>query len=235
MNDPAPYRPYAPGTQPPLEAHAYRGTIKRHPLQPLHPMPQTLTEITGPSFSPARYPPTADLTATGTSTPLGERILVAGRIADEDGRPVAHTMVEIWQANAAGRYNHPGDTHDAPIDANFRGAGSVFTDADGNYSMQTIRPGANPWPNGPNSWRPSHIHFSFFGPAFATRLVTQMYFEGDPLLRLDPVFMAVPDAAARARLVAPLDMEVTRPGFALGYRFDVVLRGRGATPMEDHR
>ena len=234
MNDPIPFRPSAPGTQPPLDAHDYRGTIRRHPLHRLHPLPQTVTETTGPRFLPAQFAPMADMTAHGGAAPLGERILVAGRITDEDGRPVAHAMVEIWQANAAGRYNHPGDTHNAPLDANFHGAGRVFTDAEGRYSVQTIRPGAYPWPNGPNSWRPSHIHFSLFGPAFATRLVTQMYFEGDPLLRLDPIFLAVPDAASRARLVALLDMDITRPEVALGYRFDVVLRGRGATPMEDN-
>jgi protocatechuate 3,4-dioxygenase beta subunit len=232
MNDPIPFLPYGPGTQPPLDAPAYRGTIKRHPLQNPHKVPHTITETTGPSFRPTQFVPIADLTTLGAAAAQGERILVGGRITDEDGRPVPHTMLEIWQANAAGRYDHPGDTHDAPLDPNFHGAGRVFTDADGRYSIQTIRPGAYPWPNGPNTWRPAHIHFSLFGPAFATRLITQMYFEGDPLMRLDPVFMAIPDQAARNRLVASLDMDITRPGFAIGYRFDVVLRGRGATPME---
>ncbi len=141
-------------------------------------------------------------------------------------------MVEIWQANATGRYNHPADRHDAPLDPNFHGAGRVFTDADGNYRVLTIRPGAYPWPNHANAWRPNHIHFSFFGPAFATRLITQMYFPGDPLLAFDPIYNATPDRAARERLIARFDLDLTRPDFALGYRFDVVLRGRGATPME---
>ncbi len=163
---------------------------------------------------------------------LGERIIVSGRIADEQGRPVPDTMVEIWQANAAGRYQHPGDTHDAPLDSNFHGAGRVFTDAAGRYSFVSIKPGAYPWANHANAWRPNHIHFSFFGPAFATRLITQMYFPGDPLLELDPIYQSIPDAAARERLVARLDMAIGREDWALGYRFDVILRGRQATPME---
>jgi protocatechuate 3,4-dioxygenase beta subunit len=196
-------------------------------------MPQTVTETTGPTFSPERFAAIEDLTICHTGKPaLGERIIVAGRITDEDGRPVRRTMVEIWQANATGRYDHAGDQHDAPLDPNFHGAGRVFTDDEGNYSFITIRPGAYPWPNDRNAWRPNHIHFSFFGPAFATRLVTQMYFPGDPLLALDPIFNGVPDEEARRRLIADFDLELTQPDFALGYRFDVVLRGRGATPME---
>ena len=140
-------------------------------------------------------------------------------------------MVEIWQANAAGRYHHRGDQHDAPLDPHFRGAGRVFTDAQGRYRFVTIQPGAYPWPNHANAWRPNHIHFSYFGPAFATRLVTQMYFPGDPLLALDPIFNGVPDERARNRLIAAFDLEITEPDRALGYRFDVVLRGRAATPM----
>jgi protocatechuate 3,4-dioxygenase beta subunit len=140
-------------------------------------------------------------------------------------------MIEIWQCNATGRYDHPGDQHNAPLDPNFHGDGRVFTDADGRYKFLTVRPGAYPWPNHKNAWRPSHIHFSYFGPAFATRLVTQMYFPGDPLLALDPIFHAVPDEAARNRLVANFDLDITEPDWALGFRFDVVLRGRAATPM----
>ena len=154
-----------------------------------------------------------------------------GRIVDVDGRPVQDTMIEIWQATAAGRNHHERDQHEAPLDPHFRGAGRVFTDADGWYQFTSVKPGAYPWRNHPNAWRPNHIHFSYFGPGFATRLITQMYFPGDPLLELDPIYQSVPDAAARQRLVAKFDLEITRPEWALGYRFDVVLRGRGATPM----
>ncbi len=228
----AAFRPYAPGTQPPYDVPAYLGTTKRHPKQKLHPLPHTVTETTGPAFSAGRFPPMADLTKVDGKGAQGERIIVAGTITDEDGKPVPHTMVEIWQANAAGRYHHPGDQHDAPIDPNFIGGGRVFTDEQGRYRFVTIRPGAYPWPNHANAWRPNHIHFSYFGPAFATRLITQMYFPGDPLLALDPIFNGIPDERARNRLVAVFDLEITEPDWALGYRFDVVLRGRAATPME---
>ncbi|MBN8871917.1 MAG: protocatechuate 3,4-dioxygenase subunit beta [Rhodospirillales bacterium] len=233
MTDPLPFRPITPGTQPPLDLPGYRSTQRRFPKQAPHPIPHTITETTGPRFSERLFPASVDLTSNTTGqAAIGERIIVAGRITDEDGRPVPHTMVEIWQANATGRYDHPGDQHDAPLDPNFHGAGRVFTDAEGNYRFLTIRPGAYPWPNHRNAWRPNHIHFSFFGPAFATRLVTQMYFPGDPLLALDPIFNGVPDPAARDRLIAAFDLDVTQPEFALGFRFDVVLRGRAATPME---
>ena len=233
MSDPIPFRPFVPGTQPALNTPAYLSTGKRHPLRAPHRIPQTVTETTGPAFTPRLVPPSADLTRNTTGQPaLGERIIVAGTITDEDGRPVPHTMVEVWQANATGRYDHPGDQHDAPLDPNFRGVGRVFTDAAGRYSFVSIRPGAYPWPNHRNAWRPTHIHFSYFGPAFATRLITQMYFPGDPLLAFDPIFNGVPDIAARDRLVAAFDQDITQADYALGYRFDVVLRGRGATPME---
>ena len=233
MSDPIPFRPFIPGTQPALNTPAYLSTGKRHPLRAPHRIPQTVTETTGPVFTPRLFPPSADLTRNTTGQPaLGERIIVAGTITDEDGRPVPHTMVEVWQANATGRYDHPGDQHDAPLDPNFRGVGRVFTDAAGRYSFVSIRPGAYPWPNHRNAWRPTHIHFSYFGPAFATRLITQMYFPGDPLLAFDPIFNGVPDIAARDRLVAAFDQDITQADYALGYRFDVVLRGRGATPME---
>jgi protocatechuate 3,4-dioxygenase, beta subunit len=232
MADPTPYRPLTPDTQPPYDAPAYRGTIKRHPKQKLHPLPHTITETTGPHFSAAHFPPLADLTMATGKPAIGERIIVAGTITDEDGRPVPNTMVEIWQANATGRYDHPADQHDAPLDPNFHGDGRVFTDDNGHYRFLTIRPGAYPWPNHRNAWRPNHIHFSYFGPAFATRLVTQMYFPGDPLLAFDAIFHAVPDEQARDRLIAAFDLDITQPDYALGYRFDVVLRGRAATPME---
>ena len=233
MSDPVQYRPLTPGTQPPYDAPGYRGTIKRHPKQKLHPLPHTVTEATGPHFTASHFPPLTDLTKVGDKPALGERIIVAGRITDEDGRPVPHTMVEIWQANATGRYDHPADQHDAPLDANFHGAGRVYTDADGRYRFLTIRPGAYPWPNHRNAWRPNHIHFSFFGPAFATRLVTQMYFPGDPLFAYDPIFNSVTDAKARERMICRFDMDSTKPEWALGYVWDIVLRGRTATPLDD--
>ncbi len=233
----APFRPYAPGSQPPLDAADYGSTQKRHPISALVRLPggHTATELTAPRFSPARYPAFADLTAPGGGKALGERIIVAGRVLDEDGRAVPGVMIELWQANAAGRYDHTRDQHDAPCDPHFHGAGRVFSDEDGRYRFITIKPGAYPWRNHHNAWRPNHIHYSLFGSGFAQRLVTQMYFPGDPLLAFDPIFNATPDTAARARLVAGFDLDVTQPEWALGYRFDVVLRGRGATPFEEGR
>ena len=170
--------------------------------------------------------------AAGAGEPLGARIIVSGRVMDEDGRPVRNTLVEIWQANAAGRYLHANDQHNAPLDPNFTGEGHAMTDDEGRYRFVTIRPGEYPWGNHHNAWRPAHIHFSLFGPAFATRLVTQMYFPGDPLLASDPVFNCTADEAARRRLISEFDWETTIPAQALGYRFDVILSGREATPME---
>ena len=232
MNDTTPFRPYAAGSQPDYDVPAYGSTKKRHPVQPLVPLPHTVTELSGPRFTPERFPAAADLSQRHGRAAMGERIIVAGRAVDEDGRPVPHTMIEIWQANAAGRYQIDRDQHDAPLDANFHGAGRVFTDAQGRYRFVSIKPGAYPWRNHPNAWRPNHIHFSLFGPGFATRLVTQMYFPGDPLLPLDPVFNCIADTAARDRLVASFDLAITQPDYALGYRFDFVLRGRAATPVE---
>jgi protocatechuate 3,4-dioxygenase, beta subunit len=215
---------------PPLRHPAYRSTQLRAPLLPAIRWPQQLSETTGPSFAALRLAANeADLTRQGAAAPLGERIVVAGQVRDEDGQPLAGQLVEIWQANAAGRYAHPSDQHDAPLDPNFAGAGRALTDAEGRYRFVTIKPGAYPWANHANAWRPAHMHFSLFGPAFATRLVTQMYFPGDPLLELDPIFRAVPERA-RDRLVAAFDLAETRADWALGYRFDVVLRGRDATP-----
>ena len=230
-----PFRPFVPDTQPPLDAPAYGSTHLRHPKRPLRRLPQTISETTGPRFTPALFPEIGDLTKQAAGAPLGERIIVAGRVPDEDGRPIPATMIEIWQANAAGRYAHPRDTHDAPADPNFPGEGRIFTDAEGNYRFVSIKPGAYPWRNHHNAWRPIHIHLSLFGEGFAQRLITQMYFPGDPLLPLDPVFNAVPDAAARDRLVSRFDLALTEPEWALGYRFDIVLRGRGATPFEAAR
>ena len=212
---------------------AYRSTTKRAPLKPLVIVPHTLSELTGPVYGHETVRECDnDLTVQHAGEPLGERIIVHGRVLDEDGRGVANTLVELWQANACGRYIHVVDRHPAPIDRNFTGAGRAVTDAQGHYRFVTIKPGAYPWRNHHNAWRPNHIHFSFFGSGFAQRLVTQMYFPGDPLLELDPVFLSVPDEGARNRLVCKLDMNVTEPEWALGYRWDVVLRGREATPME---
>jgi protocatechuate 3,4-dioxygenase beta subunit len=233
MSDTA-FRPYETGTQPDNDTPSYRSTQFRHPTRRLVKIPQTVTELTGPQFTPEHYPPTDNIQMNDGVEAFGERIIVQGRVLDEDGRPVPHTMVEVWQANAAGRYNLPRDTHDAPLDPKFKGTGRVFTDADGGYRFITIKPGAYPWGNHPNAWRPNHIHFSLFGPGYATRLITQMYFPGDPLLELDPIFLATPDKAARDRLISQFDISITKPDWALGYRFDIHLRGRLATPMEDN-
>ncbi len=228
-----PYRRPGPGEQPDYLSPAYASTVKRSPSQALILLPQSLSEMTGPVFGHERVKPgDADLTRQHQGEPLGERIIVTGRVMDEDGKPVRNTLVELWQANAAGRYQHKNDNHDAPLDPNFTGTGRTMTDDHGNYRFITIRPGAYPWRNHPNAWRPAHIHFSLFGHAFATRLVTQMYFPGDPLLALDPIYNSVPDEKARQRMISHFDLELTEPEHALGFRFDIVLRGRYATPME---
>jgi protocatechuate 3,4-dioxygenase beta subunit len=231
-NDPMPFRPHVAGTQPAYDSPAYLSTHKRRPGLPLVRLPHTVTEASGPRFSPAQFPTCIDISKTDGHEAVGERIIVEGMVVDEDGRPVRDTMIELWQANAAGRYAHERDQHDAPLDGKFRGTGRVFTDGSGRYRYTSIKPGAYPWRNHHNAWRPNHIHYSLFGPGFATRLITQMYFPGDPLLPLDPIFNCVPDAAARDRLIAQFDLSITQPEYALGYRFDVVLRGRGATPFE---
>ena len=223
----------ADGTQPEYLHPAYRSSIKRAPSKSLVFLPHTLSEITGPIFGHDRVSPTdSDLTQQHAGEPIGERIIVSGRVLDEDGRPVPRTLVEIWQANAAGRYRHEVDRHPAPLDPNFTGTGRAITDDEGCYRFVTIKPGAYPWRNHYNAWRARHIHFSLFGPSILTRLVTQMYFEGDPLLARDPIFDSLADTAARDRMISSFDLETTIPEFALGYCFDIVLRGRDATPME---
>ncbi|MEQ8828555.1 MAG: protocatechuate 3,4-dioxygenase subunit beta [Alphaproteobacteria bacterium] len=212
----------------------YKSTGLRGPTQPLVTLPAGIGELSGPRFGKDFvFGDDADLTRNGrvNGEPQGERIIVTGRVMDENGRAVPDTLVEVWQANAAGRYVHSRDQHDAPLDPNFLGAGRCATDADGVYRFLTVKPGAYPWPNHFNAWRPNHIHLSLFGPGFGTRLVTQMYFPGDPLLDLDPIFKATPEPV-RTRLVADFDIEVTQEAYALGYRFDIVLRGSTATPME---
>ena len=219
---------------PPSLVPDYRSTVSRSPrLAPLI-IPPTLTEITGPSDAWPRLMGSAmaDLTTQHKGAPQGQRIVVTGRVLDEQGRPVPNAVVEIWQANAAGRYIHGKDDWPAPLDPNFTGAGRVFTDADGRYRYVTIRPGAYPWGNHKNAWRPAHIHLSLLGSAVATRLVTQMYFPDDPLIEIDPIANAVP-MPYRQRLVARFDIATTTPNWALGYVFDIVLRGRDQTPFED--
>ena len=221
------------GAFPPALHPDYKSTVKRSPRRPLVMVPHTLCELTGPVYGHESIRPgDEDLTTQHAGEPIGERIVVHGRVLDEDGRPVPNTLVEIWQANACGRYIHQRDQHPAPRDPNFTGAGRTATDAQGRYKFVTVKPGAYPWGNHPNAWRPAHIHLSLFGPCFLSRLITQFYFPGDPLLPLDPIFNAVPEEA-RARLVAAFDLAVTRPDWALGYRFDIVLRGRDRTPFED--
>ena len=218
---------------PPALYPDYKSTVKRSPKHALILIPHTLSELTGPLYGHDSFRPgDDDLTRQHPGEPTGERIIVHGRVLDEDGRPVPDTLVEIWQANACGRYRHQREQHPAPLDPNFTGAGRTATDADGRYRFVTIKPGAYPWGNHPNAWRPAHIHFSVFGPSFLSRLVTQMYFPGDPLLAFDPIFLSVADAEARARLISAYDPDLSEAEWALGYRFDIVLRGRDATPME---
>jgi protocatechuate 3,4-dioxygenase, beta subunit len=228
------YRRVSVGTQPEYLHPAYISSLKRAPTQAPVAIPQTLSEITGPTFTRENVIKGAhDLTKQHHGEPLGERIVVSGRVMDEDGRPVSHSLIEIWQANAAGRYLHTRDQHNAPLDPNFTGEGHTLTNDEGRYRFVTIRPGEYPWGNHYNAWRPAHIHFSLFGPAFATRLVTQMYFPGDPLLEFDPIFNCTADEGARSRLISRFDWETTIPHEALGYTFDIVLRGRDSTPMEE--
>ncbi|MBZ5720158.1 MAG: protocatechuate 3,4-dioxygenase subunit beta [Acidobacteriia bacterium] len=228
-----PFRRHEPGTQPEYLYPAYRATRRRAPSQPLIFLPHTLSEVTGPIFVHSDiHPNDNDLTVQHPGEPLGERIVVSGRVMDGDGRPVSNSLVEIWQANAAGRYAHAKDNHAAPLDPNFTGTGRTLTDANGFYRFVTIKPGAYPWRNHENAWRPAHIHFSLFGPAFVTRLVTQMYFPGDPLFAYDPILQSVPDERTRQRLISKFDLETTKPEWALSYRFNIVLRGREATLFE---
>jgi protocatechuate 3,4-dioxygenase beta subunit len=220
------------GVHPPLDYPAYRSTVLRAPRQPLLPLPHGPTEVTGPLLGEGRVEPgDADLTTRHAGAPIGERIIVTGRVLDSGGRPVPAALIEIWQANAAGRYRLDVDSHPAPLDPNFDGAGRCPTDAEGRYRFVTIKPGAYPWGNHPNAWRPAHIHFSLCGRAFTQRLVTAMFFPGDPLFGQDPVFNSVP-AAARDRLIGRLDLGLTEPDWALGYEWNIVLRGPRATVFE---
>ena len=217
---------------PPDFSPANRSTHLRHPKQSRIPITPTLSELTGPIYPYVGFlPEDADLTKQHAGEPIGERIVLHGRVVDEHGRPVPQTLVEIWQANAAGRYAHGVDNHDAPLDPNFSGTGRVLTDAEGRYRFITIMPGRYPFQNHYNAWRPAHIHFSLFGANFLTRFVTQMFFPGDPLQALDPIYQSVPEHA-RDRVVARFDIDETRPDWALAFRFDIALRGANVTPFE---
>jgi len=220
------------GVNPPLDYPDYRSTALRAPRQPLLVVPQRLTEVTGPLLGGERViAADADLTTQHAGEPIGERIIVTGRVLDSDGRAVPGTLVEIWQANAAGRYRHQTDQHPAPLDPNFTGAGRCMTDSEGRYRFVTIKPGAYPWGNHPNAWRAQHIHFSLFGLAFTQRLVTQMFFPSDPLFAQDPIFNSAPEAA-RERMISRFRLDLTEPDWALAYEWDIVLRGCGAALFE---
>jgi protocatechuate 3,4-dioxygenase beta subunit len=218
---------------PPYDYPDYRSTRLRAPKRPLVRLPLGFHDIPGPALGDVQVGELDyDLTRQHEGEPLGERIIVSGRVLDSDGRPVSNTLVEVWQANAAGRYVDPGDQHPAPLDPNFTGAGRCLTDAEGRYKFVSVKPGAYPWRNHFNAWRPAHIHFSLFGPELGSRLVTQMYFPGDPLIPIDPVLQSIPDPKGRERLVSRFDLETTVEEWALGYQWDIVLRGHAATPFE---
>lgn len=231
MNEPHPG--LAPVTDPPYLSPSYRSTTHRSPGEALVTVGREVFDHPGPVFGEDQVSPSdADLTRQHVGEPLGERIVVSGRLLDAAGRPLVGALVEVWQCNAAGRYRHDGDQHQAPLDPNFSGAGRCLTGPDGSWRFLTIKPGAYPWRNHDNAWRPAHIHFSLFGRSFTERLVTQMYFPDDPLLPFDPIYNSIRDGDARKRLVAHFDWDTTEPEWALGYRLDLVLGGRLATPVE---
>lgn len=223
------------GVHPDLLSPAYKSTTERAPRQRPVALPAGMTELSGPRFDGAvLFPNHDDLTRqVPGGEAAGQRIIVTGKVLDENGDPLPNTLVEVWQCNAAGRYHHDKDDHDAPLDPYFRGGGRMLTGADGSYRFTSIRPGAYPWRNHHNAWRPAHIHFSVFGRTMLERLITQMYFPGDPLLGYDPIFNSVPTERARERLVSHFDLDVTQPEWALGFHFDIVLRGPEATPAND--
>lgn len=233
-------RDFAPrnhALQPPALAPDYKTSRSRSPQQPLLSLAQTLTETTGPVFGPGDVAAGDSNLLTNHAAPghgpIGERIILHGQVLDQDARCVPQALIEIWQANAGGRYRHVNDSYFAPLDPNFSGCGRTITDAQGRFAFHTVKPGAYPWRNGPNSWRPAHVHFSVFGAGLAQRLITQCYFEGDPLIPLCPIVAAIPDAGAVDRLIARLDLDATVPLDSIAYRFDIVLRGRGASVFED--
>jgi len=223
---------------PPYLYEAYQSTKRRAPMLALVEVPLTISELTGPGPAISRVvPEDADLTrnaGTGGEA-IGQRIIVTGRVLDERGNPQPHTLVEVWQANASGRYIHKNDQWPGPLDPNFLGIGRCMTDGEGYYRFLTVRPGVYPWKNHYNAWRPAHIHFSLFGPSLVSRLVTQMYFPDDPVLSIDPITSAIPNDEARQRMISRYDHDVTEPEWALGYRWDIVLHGPEATPFEETR
>jgi protocatechuate 3,4-dioxygenase, beta subunit len=222
--------------QPPAYHEAYKSSVSRAPRQALLSLPQSMSELTGPVFGHADVDPIdADLLSNFAKTggPIGERMILHGRVLDENARPVPNTLVEIWQANAGGRYRHRNDMYLAPIDPNFGGCGRTITDERGCYTFRTVKPGAYPWRNWINSWRPAHIHVSVFGPSFTQRLITQLYFEGDPLIRSCPIISSLSDPKAVEQLTAVLDLNNSEPMDCLAYKFDIVLRGRRSTVFEN--
>jgi protocatechuate 3,4-dioxygenase beta subunit len=223
------------GTEVQVDYPGYRSTLYRAPSRPLVPLPEELHPLAGPVFGEdAIEESDSDLTRQHRGEPLGERITVSGRVVDTDGRPIRGALVEVWQANASGRYRHQVDDHPAPLDPNFSGGGRCLTGDDGTYRFITVKPGAYPWGNHANAWRPAHIHFSVFGRAFTERLVTQMYFPGDPLFPFDPIYNSVRDPKARALMVSRFDIATTQPEWALAYKWNIVLgSGDGTTPFED--
>lgn len=228
------YNHFDPEVQPARLYPDYTSTILRAPSKPLILLKQSLSELTGPvfgDFNLGEFDNDLTKNAIRNGEPLGERMVVYGRVLNENGQPIPNTLIEVWQANAAGRYIHKVDQHNAPLDPNFRGSGRCMTDANGYYKFYTIKPGSYPWGNHYNAWRPNHIHFSLFGANITNRLVTQMYFPGDPLLQYDPIFLSVPEKG-RELLISKFDLALTEPNFALGYRFDIVLRGHNKTPFE---
>ncbi len=220
--------------EPALDYPDYKSTALRHPKQPLVYLPEQVTEMTGPALGQLRPGEIEnDLTKGHAGDPIGERITVSGRLLDADGRPIRDSLIEVWQANAAGRYHHRWDTWPAPLDPNFSGGGRTVTDSDGRYEFVTIKPGPYPWGNHHNAWRPAHIHFSLLGRSFEQRLVTQMYFPGDPLFPYDPIFNSVRDERARERMISSFSIDDSQDNWALAYTFDIVVGGRFQTPIEE--
>lgn len=230
---PTTYPPYDSKIQPPYRFDRLPASVARAPERPLYPLERTLCELTGPVFSENDVADgESDLTRAGAAPPIGQVIVVRGQVTDEDARPVPNTLVEIWQANAAGRYDHAADQSGRTIDPNFHGVGRCLTDDEGHYRFRTIKPAPYPGGGAPDWWRPAHIHFSLFGHSFMSRMVTQMYFPGDPLIGPDRILAAIPDEAARQRLISTLSPPTGEGEPILVYLFDLVLRGRQETPFE---
>ena len=234
MSEPLGYSRKSKIDHPPSLYEDYKSTVLRHPKRKPVRLDHTLSEVTGPLFKSEKMDPGEDdLSIVDGKEAQGQRIFVSGRVLDENEKPIPNTLIEIWQCNAAGRYRHSVDQHPAPLDPNFIGKGRIVSNEKGEYKFTTIKPGAYPWGNHYNAWRPAHIHFSLFGPSFVTRLVTQMYFPDDPLFPYDPIFNSIPEETVRQRMISRFDLDTTEPDFALSFKFDFVLRGREATPFEE--